>query len=78
MGELDRRAMLGLTAAAMAGSLAACTEPPRPASAAVTTKRRSLRYLIGIRLYRNPAIASTPFSRENVPLLLPRTPCTVN
>ena len=40
MGELDRRAMLGLTAAAMAGSLAGCTEGPRPASAAVATKRR--------------------------------------
>jgi hypothetical protein len=32
--------MLGLSAAAMAGSLAACTEGPRSASAAVTTKRR--------------------------------------
>jgi NAD(P)-dependent dehydrogenase (short-subunit alcohol dehydrogenase family) len=40
MADLDRRAMLGLSAAAMAGSLAACTETPRPASAAVTTKRR--------------------------------------
>jgi NAD(P)-dependent dehydrogenase (short-subunit alcohol dehydrogenase family) len=40
MADLDRRAMLGLSAAAMAGSLAACTKTPRPASAAVTTKRR--------------------------------------
>lgn len=40
MADLDRRAMLGLSAAAMAGSLAACTEVPRPASVAVTTKRR--------------------------------------
>jgi hypothetical protein len=29
MADLDRRAMLGLSAAAMAGSLAACTETPR-------------------------------------------------
>jgi NAD(P)-dependent dehydrogenase (short-subunit alcohol dehydrogenase family) len=45
MGEntdlwINRRAMLGLTTAAMAGSLAACSEAPRPASASMTTKRR--------------------------------------
>jgi hypothetical protein len=39
MADLNRRAMLGLSAAAMASSLAACTETPRSASAAVTTKR---------------------------------------
>ena len=40
MVDLDRRAMLGLSAAAMAGSLAACSEMPGRASASLTTKRR--------------------------------------
>src|SRR5271165_6908203 len=40
MAELDRRAMLGLAAAAVAGSLAACSDVPGRASASVATKRR--------------------------------------
>jgi NAD(P)-dependent dehydrogenase (short-subunit alcohol dehydrogenase family) len=45
MGEdkdfrIDRRAMLGFGAAAMAGSLAACSQASLPASASTTAKRR--------------------------------------
>jgi hypothetical protein len=40
MAELDRRAMLGLAAAAAAGSLAACSEATSAPAASPATKRR--------------------------------------
>src|ERR1700734_2770883 len=38
--QIDRRAMLGLTAAAVAGSLASCSKAAHPASSSATAKRR--------------------------------------
>ncbi len=38
--QVDRRTMLGFAAAAMAGSLSACSQPPRPESSSVAVKRR--------------------------------------
>ena len=38
--ELSRRTMLSFTAAAVAGSLTACTQPPHPVLAATPARRR--------------------------------------
>ena len=38
--QIDRRAMLGLTAATVAGSLASCSKAAQPASSSVVAKRR--------------------------------------
>jgi NAD(P)-dependent dehydrogenase (short-subunit alcohol dehydrogenase family) len=38
--QIDRRAMLGLTAAAVASSLASCSQPAHPASSSAAVKRR--------------------------------------